>query len=330
MNDSPTILIVGSANMDMVVSLERFAKPGETVLADTFGMYPGGKGANQAVACAKLGGDARLMCKMGRDVFRDKLRSSLERDGVDLQYLLTDKEASTGIALIAVDGDGQNQIVVVSGSNMTLTSDELETYAAAFDEADVVLLQLEIPVKTVMRAAELAQDRGATVVLNPAPAQELPPSLLRRVDFLTPNESEAEVLAGMRVSTPDEAVVAGEFLLDRGVGRVLITMGEQGAVLVTREFNDHFPAARVDAVDTTAAGDAFSGALALAIGRGQSLDEAIPFASRVAAYSVTRRGAQVSMPSEEELAAFSSDGDHRAPGDRDGHDGRYDPASLQI
>ena len=302
------VLVVGSANMDMVVSLERFAQPGETMLADDFGMYPGGKGANQAVACAKLGGDARLLCKMGIDVFRDDLKTSLERDGVDLGYSLTDQNASTGIALIAVDSSGQNQILVVSGANMTLGADEVEACDEAFEQAGVVLLQLEIPLETVSRAAELAQQHEAIVMLNPAPAQELPDALLRRIDYLTPNEHEAELLTGMRVTGPQQAEEAGEQLLEAGVGRVLITMGEEGAVLVTREYAQHFPAHPVQALDTTAAGDAFNGALALALARGDALDAAIHFANQVAAFSVTRHGAQTSMPSEEALATFVARG----------------------
>ncbi len=306
MKVSPNILVIGSANMDMVVSCERLARPGETILADSFGMYPGGKGANQAVACARLGGNVQLLCKMGGDAFQNDLVAGLERDGVGLRYLLTDGETPTGIALIAVDRDGQNEIIVASGSNMTLTADEVEDCNDAMADVNVVLLQLEIPLETVMRSAELAQDHGATVILNPAPAQELPGELLEKVDYLTPNEHEAERLTGMRVGSVNEAERAGATLLNRGVGRVLITMGAQGVVVVTREFTDHYPAHEVRAVDTTAAGDAFNGALALSLARGEVLGEAIDFANRVAALSVTSAGAQTSMPSTADLEEFLS------------------------
>lgn len=307
MSDKATkrsVLVVGSANMDMVVSTGRFPRPGETVLASDFGMYPGGKGANQAVSCAKLGGDVTFLAKMGRDMFRDRLSESLESEGVDISNVLLDEEAPTGIALITVDGTGQNEIVVVSGSNMELTAGEISAQEELFDRARVVVLQLEIPLETVVRAAQLAQERGADVILNPAPATELPDTLLRAVDFITPNESETELLTGRTVSDDDSAVEAARDLISRGVANVILTLGDRGVLHVTSDAARAYPAFRVDAVDTTAAGDAFNGALAYALSRGSNLNAALPFANAVAACCVTRMGAQTSMPSLSDVERF--------------------------
>jgi ribokinase len=301
----PTILVVGSANMDLVVSCDRFPQPGETLFAHTFATYPGGKGANQAVAGARLGGRVLFLGKMGRDAFQKELERSLVQNGVCLDYLLTDPEAPTGVALITVDGQGQNEILVASGSNMKLTPAELEANRSLFAEASVVLLQLEVPVETVARAIELARQEGATVVLNPAPAQPLPASLLAGVDLLTPNETEAAVLTGLDVQDEASAEAAARHLLDLGVGTVIITLGARGALLVTPERAQRFPALRVQAVDTTAAGDAFNGALALALAQDAPWEAAVPFANAVAAFAVTRRGAQPSMPTLDELAGSS-------------------------
>ena len=310
MNDQSSrgaVLVVGSANMDMVVRCEQFPRPGETIFGDEFGMYPGGKGANQAVACARVGGHVYFLGKMGADVFHEQLAGALRRDGVRLDHLLVDAEVPTGIALITVNGDGENEIIVVSGSNMRLTPADVDAHAGAFEGAEVVLLQLEVPLETVHRAAERARAAGATVILNPAPARPLPPSLLALVDLLTPNETEAEILTGIPVTDEASAVRAAGRLLDQGVGRVVFTLGERGALVVEPGGSRHHPARAVRAVDTTAAGDAFNGALAFALADGRSLDDALPFANTVAAFAVTRKGAQTSMPDAAELAAFTAE-----------------------
>lgn len=314
-HDKHDILVIGSANMDMVVRCERFPQPGETVFGGEFGMYPGGKGANQAVACARLGGHVHFVGKMGHDLFRDKLTESLQQDNIDLDALLSDEEAPTGIALIAVDGSGENQITVVAGSNMKLRADEVEAREDLFEEAAVVLLQLEIPLETVERAATLGQRHGATVILNPAPACELPEKLLANVDLLTPNESEAALLTGIEGRGEAFAECAGRALLERGVAAVIVTLGAGGALLVTPERQKLFPVPQVEVVDTTAAGDAFNGALSYALAAGADLDEAIELANATATYVVTRRGAQVSMPTRSEVdqrGDASSNGPSRA------------------
>lgn len=298
------VLVVGSANMDMVVMTRQFPQPGETVFGGKFGMFPGGKGANQAVACAKLGGKVYFIGKMGKDIFRERLAGSMKRDGVRLDHLSVDPTEPTGIALITVDELGQNEIVVVSGSNMRLVPSDLERERATFGMVRVILLQLEIPLRTVTKAAEIARRRGVTIILNPAPAQKLPKSLLTMVDYLTPNETELQHLSGLPVTSVRSASAAARPLLDIGVRNVLVTLGPKGCLLVNERGPKLFPAQKVKAVDTTAAGDAFNGALAYAISTGYSLEEAIIFANTVAAFSVTKVGAQSSMPMMDEIRPF--------------------------
>jgi ribokinase len=290
--------------MDMVVTTRRFPAAGETVFGGRFGMFPGGKGANQAVCAAKLGGKVSFLGKMGKDVFREKLVGGMKRDGVRLEHLAIDSTASTGIALITVDNGGQNEIVVVSGSNMRLLPADIERRRAAIAAARIVLLQLEIPLPTVTRAAEIARAHGVTVILNPAPARRLPASLLRMVDYLTPNETEVGQLAGMPSTNRRSLERAAHVLLRRGVRNVLVTLGAHGCLHVHADGTRLFPARKVRPVDTTAAGDAFNGALAYALAAGTALDHAVPFANTVAALSVTRMGAQSSMPTMSELKTF--------------------------
>ncbi len=298
------VLVIGSANMDMVVYTERFPAPGETVLSRQFAMFPGGKGANQAVCCARLGSKTMFTGKMGNDLFREMLCGSMERCGVNLEHLLIDPAEPTGVALITVDGRGQNQIVVASGSNMKLSPADIERKKALFPAVKIVLAQLESPLETVMASARLAKENGCIFILNPAPAAPLPPELLHQVDFLTPNETELEIISGMAVADPETAAKAARSLLNRGIGHVIVTLGEKGALLVGQNMERVFPARKVAVVDSTAAGDAFNGALAHSLANGAGLSEAIEFANAVGSFSVTRRGAQSAMPSLEELDAF--------------------------
>jgi len=298
------ILVVGSANIDLVVTAARFPRPGETVFGSKFGMFPGGKGANQAVCCAKLGARVNFLGKTGRDFFRDRLVWNMEREGVGLGHLLIDRQESTGIALITVGGSGQNEIIVIPGSNMKLSPADIEKRRKIFLSAGITLLQLEIPLETVKRAVSLAKKNGHLVILNPAPARKLPPSLLKLVDFLTPNETEAEILTGIHVGNLASAEKASLKLVSKGVKNVIVTLGEKGCLLARREGVKYFPALKVKAVDTTAAGDAFNGALAYSLSRNRDLNEAIRFANKVAAFSATRRGAQSSMPTLSEMKRF--------------------------
>ena len=298
------VLVVGSANMDLVVRVERFPLPGETIFGTDFKMFPGGKGANQAVCCAKLGQKVRFVGKMGDDLIRERLSASLEQAGVIIDSLIVDPVEPTGTALITVDKNGQNEIVVVSGSNMKLRPADVDGVHDVFGSAAVVLLQLEIPLETVVRAAELAHEQQALLILNPAPACSLPASLLRLVDYLTPNESEAQMLTGIPVTRRSSAEAAAKKLVDQGVKNVLLTLGPEGCLLVNSSRAELFPACRVRPVDTTAAGDAFNGALAFALSRNEELDQAVRFANAVAGYSVTKLGAQRSMPTLTEVEQF--------------------------
>ena len=298
------VLVVGSANMDMVVGTLRFPRPGETVLGHSFAMFPGGKGANQAVACAKLGGNVTFIGRMGKDVFRDRLCASMRKDGVKLKRVTIDHSLPTGIAVITVDHSGQNQIMVASGSNMALLPSDIDRHKAAFNEARVLLVQLETPLPAVQHAIMLAKKRKLTVILNPAPGRRLPKPLLRMVDYLTPNESELSVLTGLAVRGVPSAEHAARKLLAGGVKNVIVTLGAKGCMAVTADGSRIFPSCRVKAVDTTAAGDAFNGALALGFAAGLSLEATVPFANGVAALSVTRMGAQSSMPTMKEVRTF--------------------------
>jgi ribokinase len=299
------VLVVGSANMDLVVSCRKFPEPGETAFAQDFGMYPGGKGANQAVACGRLGSRVAFVARMGDDLFRTNLLSSLESNGVDPRFVVTDPDRSTGVALITVDQSGQNEILVVSGSNMNLSPADVNDHVDLISNSSVLLLQLEIPIRTVQSAAEIGHQAGTTVILNPAPAAKLPESLYQYVDYLTPNETEAEQLTGIRVSDTTEAEEAAAWFFEKGVGTVIFTLGKRGALLVSPDTTREFIAPSVTAVDTTAAGDAFNGALAARLSEGAPIEDSISFANTVAACSVTRPGAQPSMPDRKELAAFS-------------------------
>lgn len=298
------VLVVGSANMDLVVSCDRFPRPGETLFGDTFGMYSGGKGANQAVAAAKLDGDVVFLGKVGSDAFGDELSVRLMESGVCVDNLLRDDEAPTGIALITVDATGQNEILVVSGSNMMLSREDILAHSDLFDEAAVILLQLESPLPTVRAAAELARERSVMVVLNPAPARDLPDELLQQVDYLTPNEVEAGRLSGLPVRDLVTAERAAEGLIRRGVGNVIVTLGAAGAVLISPEGVHVARSPKVTAVDSTAAGDAFNGAFALALSWGWDARDALELAVHAASFSVTRQGAQPSLPTLSDLSAF--------------------------
>lgn len=290
--------------MDLVVTCEAFPQPGETVFGKSFATYPGGKGANQAVAAARLEGEVLFLAKLGNDAFGDELESELRESGVFVDYVMRNEDAPTGVALITVDDSGQNQILVVSGSNMELTRRDVLDHRHLFDRVGAVLLQLETPVEAALAAAELAQHHGVSVVLNPAPAADLPDRLLRLVDYLTPNELEAERLSGIPVKDLDSAESAARQLLTKGVSNVIVTLGAVGALRVDSNEVQFAAAPIVDAVDSTAAGDAFNGAFARALSWGWEASEAVEFAVHAASFSVTRLGAQPSLPNLSELSSF--------------------------
>jgi ribokinase len=304
---SARIVVVGSLNADFVFTTQRFPAPGETVNGKDFAVFAGGKGANQAYAAARLGGQVAMIGQVGKDAQAGWLKQNLAAAGVDVAGVLTDPAVSSGVAFIGIDGSGQNRIVVVSGSNGTLTPDRLEKNAALLAGASLVLLQLEIPLETVAAAARRAKEAGATVILDPAPAQPLPADLLRCVDYLTPNETELAALTGATTDGPLSRVEAAErarLLRQLGAGKVIVKMGAAGALLVGETAEHFWPAFPVIALDSTAAGDAFNGAFAVSLAEGTPEVAAGRFAAAAAACSVARRGAQSSMPTQDEVEAL--------------------------
>jgi ribokinase len=301
---SSSILVVGSSNTDMIIKLDRIPRPGETILGGAFVTAAGGKGANQAVGAARAGGQVTFIARVGQDMFGDQAVAGFVKDGINVDYVMRDKTNPSGVALIFVAKDGENSIAVAGGANAKLSPADVKKAKAVFDGASVLVMQLETPLETVQAAAELAANAGVRVILNPAPARPLPDKLLKRVSILTPNETEAELLTGIAVKDDASAAVAAAKLRARGVQTVIITLGARGAFVVTESGGQFVPGFKVKAVDTTAAGDIFNGALAVALAEGKLLDLAVRFANAAAAISVTRLGAQPSAPTRREIERF--------------------------
>ncbi len=293
------IVVVGSLNMDLVVRAPRLPRLGETVLGSDFRTFPGGKGANQAVACARLGGKVKMVGRVGADSFGQALLSTMAQDGVDLTFVRQDAEAVTGVALITVEDGGDNAIVVAPGANGRVSVEDVVASEQAFDGAAVLVVQLECPLAAVQKAIQLAHQRQAQVVLNPAPAQPLPQDLLRQVDYLIPNQSEILLLSGNEELDP-----AIDHLAALGIKNLVVTLGEKGSMVVGDSTKTHLPAYRVVAVDTTAAGDAFVGAFAVALAEGASVLEAARWGNAAGALAVTKAGAQPSLPTRQALLDF--------------------------
>lgn len=295
------VVVVGSLNMDLVVRAPRIPAPGETLLGGEFHTVPGGKGANQAVAAARLGARVSMVGRLGADDFATQLLANLEADGIDHSAVIQDASTTTGVALIVVADDGQNSIVVASGANMQVTPDDVDAAAETIAAANVLLLQLEIPLDAVQRAAEIAHEHGVPVVLNPAPARDLPADLLSRVDVLIPNESETALLTGLPVDTGAELEAAARALLDRGISTAILTLGARGAMLATGSEVEIIPTFKVQPVDTTAAGDAFVAGFSVALAEGKPVAEAVRWGNAAGALAATRLGAQTSLPRRAEL-----------------------------
>ncbi|MEI7900630.1 MAG: ribokinase [bacterium] len=298
---SKNIIVVGSSNTDMIIKLDHIPRPGETILGGEFVTAAGGKGANQAVGAARAGGKVTFIARVGRDMFGDQAVAGFVKEGINTDHVSRDTSKPSGVALIFVAKDGENSIAVAGGANNGLSPADVKKAKNVFAGADMLIMQLETPLDTVQAAADLAAQAGVLVILNPAPALALPDKLLRRVSSITPNESEAERLTGIKVSNTQTAAKAADKLLACGVKTVIITLGSRGAFVVGDGVRKLVPGFKVKAVDTTAAGDTFNGALAVALVEGTTLENAVRFANAAAALSVTRLGAQTSVPTRNEI-----------------------------
>ena len=292
------LVVIGSSNMDLVVSTEHFPLPGQTVMGKKFMTNFGGKGANQAVAASLLGGDVTFICKVGNDNYGREMIEKFQKDGIDTQYVTATDQAATGIAVITVDANGENTIVVASGANGLLASEDIRNAEPAISQADVLLMQLETPIEPLCTAAQMAHEKGKYVILNPAPAPKapLPSDLLRHIDLIIPNETEATSITGVEILDLQSAERAMKALKELGAKDAMITLGEKGVLAYEDGEVKLFPACKVQAIDTTAAGDTFCGALSVAICQGREMKEAIAFANKAAAYTVQHEGAQCAMP----------------------------------
>ena len=295
------ITVIGSSNTDMVIKSSSLPAPGETILGGEFLMNPGGKGANQAVAAARLGGDVTFVAKTGDDIFGIQAVLQFSKEGIHPEFITTDPNNPSGVALIMVDDHGENCISVALGSNGTLNPQDIDNAIEQIKSSELVLMQLEIPLSTVEYVAEIASAAGVKVLLNPAPAQELSSKLLKLLYLLTPNESEAEILSGVEVKDEASAGKAANIIKSKGVKHVIITMGASGSFVSTDSEERMISAPVVQAVDTTAAGDTFNGALVVALAENKSIINAVEFANKAAAMSVTKMGAQASIPYRKDI-----------------------------
>ena len=298
---SRKIVVIGSCNTDMVINMERLPLPGETLLGGKFFMNPGGKGANQAVAAARLGGKVLFIAKVGNDPFGVRAVDQYKAEGINTKHVLVDKEHPSGVALILVDAHGENSIAVASGANAHLMPQDIDNARGAIEDGDILLMQLETPLETVEHAALLTNQLGKKVILNPAPAHPLPETLLRNLYMLIANETEAEFISGTKISDMDSVARAADIICGKGVENVVITLGSKGAFVKERGAYHQVQGLKVKAVDATAAGDTFCGALCVALAEGRSITEAVEFANRAAAITVTRMGAQSSLPYRREV-----------------------------
>ena len=307
---TPKVTVVGSLNIDLVCHATRRPDKGETLIGDAFNIFTGGKGFNQATAAARLGAEVTLVGSVGADPFGEMLLTATENEQIDNRFVRKRTDTGTGVATIVIEPDGDNSIIVVPRANMALTTADIDAAADTIADADVLLLQLETPIAASEHAAAIAKAHGATVILNPAPAQSLPDSLLASVDILTPNQAETELLSGMQVSNDTEARNAAAALrarmVDTETSAVVLTLGKQGALILTATTSERVPALAVDVVDTTGAGDAFCGALATALASGETLGAAIVFANAAGSAAVTVIGATPSMPTHAKVDALMS------------------------
>ena len=297
------ICVIGSLNMDLVVNVDTMPKPGQTIIGSNFKEVPGGKGANQAVAMARLNGNVSMIGKVGEDGFGQTLINSLKNDKVDTTYIQTAKGA-TGVALITVDKNAQNSIVVSPGANFEVKEDDIDNNIEAIKNSDIVVLQLETPLDTIKYALNKAKELNKYTILNPAPAVKLDDEIIKNVDLLTPNETELEIISGVSIESEEDIQKAAQIMIEKGVKELIVTLGSKGSLYINKEKSMFKKAYKVEAVDTTAAGDSYTGALAVALSQDKGMEEAMDFASKVGALSVLKEGAQSSLPTLEDVENF--------------------------
>ena len=297
------ICVIGSLNMDLVVNVDTMPKPGQTIIGSNFKEVPGGKGANQAVAMTRLNGNVSMIGKVGEDGFGQTLINSLKNDKVDTTYIQTSKGA-TGVALITVDKNAQNSIVVSPGANFEVKEDDIDNNIEAIKNSDIVVLQLETPLNTIKYALNKAKELNKYTILNPAPAVKLDDEIIKNVDLLTPNETELEIISGVSIETEEDIQKAAQIMIEKGVKELIVTLGSKGSLYINKEKSMFKKAYKVEAVDTTAAGDSYTGALAVALSQDKNIDDAMDFASKVGALSVLKEGAQSSLPTLEDVKNF--------------------------
>lgn len=298
------IVVIGSSNTDMIIKMSRMPKPGETVLGGEFSIAAGGKGANQAVSAARAGGKVVFISRVGDDMFGEQAVNGFIKDGINIEHVIKDKKAPSGVALIFVDKEGENSIAVASGANANLSPADITAAKDVIASAAIILMQLEIPIETVKTVVEIAREHSVKVILNPAPAQPLGVDILRHISIITPNESEAELLTGIKVEDEQDAEGAANILLSKGIQAVLITLGARGVYVSDSDFKGIISGFTVKAEDTTAAGDVFNGVLAVSLAENKTLPEAVRFSNAAAALSVMTLGAQTSAPQRSEIEAF--------------------------
>ena len=297
------ICVIGSLNMDLVVNVDTMPKPGQTIIGSNFKEVPGGKGANQAVAMARLNGNVSMIDKVGEDGFGQTLINSLKNDKVDTTYIQTAKGA-TGVALITVDKNAQNSIVVSPGANFEVKEDDIDNNIEAIKNSDIVVLQLETPLDTIKYALNKAKELNKYTILNPAPAVKLDDEIIKNVDLLTPNETELEIISGVSIENEEDIQKAAQIMIEKGVKELIVTLGSKGSLYINKEKSMFKKAYKVEAVDTTAAGDSYTGALAVALSQDKGMEEAMDFASKVGALSVLKEGAQSSLPTLDDVESF--------------------------
>lgn len=290
--------------MDLVVNTKNMPKVGETIIGSSFAQIPGGKGANQAVAAARLGGSVSMLGKVGDDSFGEILKNALTRDKVNIKYVMKENDCSTGVAFITVDEQANNSIIVVPGANFKITKEDIDNNIDLINKAEIIVTQLEVPLEVVKYSLLKAKAAGKYTILNPAPAQPLEDEIISNVDLLIPNETELEILAGIEIKSEEDLFTAGKRLIEKGVKQLIVTLGDEGSIYFTKHEVVKFAAYKVKAVDTTAAGDSFVGALAVALGNKMEMAKAINFASKVGALTVTKPGAQSSLPHLKDVLDF--------------------------